>query len=77
MLVQEIASENAAPVSSPWMWTLAFGHHEDEGGSKVSCRSERTQPTVQGAPANESKRRTRMRQQRRGRQRRTGVESVS
>jgi hypothetical protein len=20
---------NAAPVGSPWMWTLAFGHHED------------------------------------------------
>jgi hypothetical protein len=20
---------NAAPVGSPWMWRLAFGHHED------------------------------------------------
>jgi hypothetical protein len=20
---------NAAPVGQPWMWTLAFGHHED------------------------------------------------
>jgi hypothetical protein len=20
---------NAAPVGTPWMWTLAFGHHED------------------------------------------------
>jgi hypothetical protein len=20
---------HAAPVGSPWMWTLAFGHHED------------------------------------------------
>jgi hypothetical protein len=20
---------NAAPAATPWMWTLAFGHHED------------------------------------------------
>ena len=20
---------HAAPVGTPWMWTLAFGHHED------------------------------------------------
>jgi hypothetical protein len=24
-----LANANAAPVGSPWMWTLAFGHHED------------------------------------------------
>src|SRR6266516_683928 len=24
-----IASLAAAPVGTPWMWTLAFGHHED------------------------------------------------
>jgi hypothetical protein len=24
-----IYKANAAPVGSPWMWTLAFGHHED------------------------------------------------
>jgi hypothetical protein len=47
--------------------TLAFEHHADEG--------KRTQPTVQDA--NGSKRTTQMRRQRRGRQRRTGVESVS
>jgi hypothetical protein len=23
------ANANAAPVGSRWMWTLAFGHHED------------------------------------------------
>jgi hypothetical protein len=23
------AAAMAAPVGSPWMWTLAFGHHED------------------------------------------------
>ena len=24
-----ILKVHAAPVGSPWMWTLAFGHHED------------------------------------------------
>jgi hypothetical protein len=24
-----IFKANAAPVGSPWLWTLAFGHHED------------------------------------------------
>jgi hypothetical protein len=24
-----IFKANAAPVGMPWMWTLAFGHHED------------------------------------------------
>jgi hypothetical protein len=24
-----IYKANAAPVGPPWMWTLAFGHHED------------------------------------------------
>jgi hypothetical protein len=24
-----IFNSNAGPVGSPWMWTLAFGHHED------------------------------------------------
>jgi hypothetical protein len=24
-----IFNANAAPVGTPWMWTLAFGHHED------------------------------------------------
>jgi hypothetical protein len=27
--VGRIMKANAAPVGSPWMWTLAFGHHED------------------------------------------------
>jgi hypothetical protein len=30
-VVGQIFKANAAPVGSPWMWTLAFGHHEDEG----------------------------------------------
>ena len=28
-VVGRINKANAAPVGSPWMWTLAFGHHQD------------------------------------------------
>jgi hypothetical protein len=28
-VVGRIFKVNAAPVGYPWMWTLAFGHHED------------------------------------------------
>jgi hypothetical protein len=28
-VVGRIFKANAAPVGSPWMWTLAFGYHED------------------------------------------------
>src|SRR5262249_14574173 len=28
-VVGRIFNSAAAPVGSPWMWTLAFGHHED------------------------------------------------
>ena len=28
-VVGRIYKANAAPVGEPWMWTLAFGHHED------------------------------------------------
>jgi hypothetical protein len=28
-VVGRIFKANAAPVGSPWIWTLAFGHHED------------------------------------------------
>jgi hypothetical protein len=28
-VVDRIFKANAAPVASAWMWTLAFGHHED------------------------------------------------
>ena len=27
--VGRIMKVHAAPVGTPWMWTLAFGHHED------------------------------------------------
>jgi hypothetical protein len=29
VIVGRIFKANAAPVDAPWMWTLAFGHHED------------------------------------------------
>ena len=28
VVVGRIFKANAAPVGEPWMWTLAFGHHE-------------------------------------------------
>ena len=29
-VVGRIFKANAAPVGTPWMWTLAFGHHDAE-----------------------------------------------
>jgi hypothetical protein len=29
VVVGRIFNSSAGPVGSPWMWTLAFGHHED------------------------------------------------
>ena len=29
VVVGRIFKANAAPVGSPWMWTLAFGYHQD------------------------------------------------
>ena len=29
VVVGRIMKANAAPVDAPWLWTLAFGHHED------------------------------------------------
>jgi hypothetical protein len=28
-VVGRIFKVHAAPIGTPWMWTLAFGHHED------------------------------------------------
>jgi hypothetical protein len=28
-VVGRIVKANAAPIGTPWMWTFAFGHHED------------------------------------------------
>jgi hypothetical protein len=38
MLLRRIAKENAAPVGSPWMWMLAFGHHQDRTPTHGSRR---------------------------------------
>jgi len=43
-VVGRIFKVHAAPVGTPWMWTLAFGHHEDrwptqgKGNSEASTR---------------------------------------
>jgi hypothetical protein len=29
VVVGRIMKANAAPVDAPWLWTLAFGYHED------------------------------------------------
>jgi hypothetical protein len=29
VVVGRILKVHAAPIGTPWMWTLAFGHHED------------------------------------------------
>jgi hypothetical protein len=29
IVVGRIMKAAAAPVGAPWLWTLAFGHHED------------------------------------------------
>ena len=29
VVVGRIFNSNAGPVGTPWMWTLAFGYHED------------------------------------------------
>jgi hypothetical protein len=31
VVVGRIMNAAASPVGSPWLWTLAFGHHEDRG----------------------------------------------
>jgi hypothetical protein len=30
-VVGRILKVHAAPVGTPWMWTLAFGHHDSRG----------------------------------------------
>jgi hypothetical protein len=33
VVVGRIFKANASPVGAPWMWSLAFGHHEDRSPS--------------------------------------------
>ena len=42
VVVGRIFNSNGGPVGSPWMWTLAFGHHEDRTpthGYAAPCKS--------------------------------------
>jgi hypothetical protein len=39
-VVGRIFQVHAAPVGMPWMWTLAFGHHEDRTPTRL-CRDAR------------------------------------
>jgi hypothetical protein len=37
-VVGRIMKVHAAPVGTPWMWTLAFGHHEDRTPTRGDAR---------------------------------------
>jgi hypothetical protein len=37
VVVGRIFKANGAPVGSHWMWTLAFGHHEDRMTNCLYC----------------------------------------
>jgi hypothetical protein len=37
IVVGRIFHAAASPVDSPWMWTLAFGHHEDRTPTHGRC----------------------------------------
>ena len=40
-VVGRIFNAAASPVGTPWMWTLAFGHHEDRTPTTVMSRRAR------------------------------------
>ena len=49
VIVGRIMKVHAAPVGSPWMWTLAFGHHEDRTpthGYEATREAAMRSPTV-------------------------------
>ena len=35
IVVGRIMKSAAAPVGQPWLWTLAYGHHEDRTDSRL------------------------------------------
>jgi hypothetical protein len=47
-VVGRIFKANAASVGSPWMWTLAFGHHE--GRARRTAMAQRGRPRWQPLP---------------------------
>jgi hypothetical protein len=40
VVVGRLFKANAAPVGSPWMWTLAFGHHGDRTPTRYAATRE-------------------------------------
>jgi hypothetical protein len=63
VVVGRIMKAAAAPVGSPWMWTLAFGHHEDrtpthgyeatrEAAMTAFAKSWRREPLAQKGASN-------------------------
>jgi hypothetical protein len=46
VVVGRIFKANAAPVGSPWMWTLAFGHHLKESSAEAT-----TEPRIRLWPS--------------------------
>jgi hypothetical protein len=40
-VVGRIFKANASPVGASWMWTLAFGHHQDRTPDARLCRDTR------------------------------------
>ena len=41
VVVGRIMKAAASPVDAPWLWTLAFGHHEDRTPDPRLCRDAR------------------------------------
>src|SRR5262249_8626206 len=39
-VVGRVMKVHAAPAGSPWMWTLAFGHHEDRTPTRLRAERE-------------------------------------
>jgi hypothetical protein len=51
VVVGRIFKANASPVGSPWMWTLAFGHHEDRSPTHGYEPTREAAMACQGTPS--------------------------
>jgi hypothetical protein len=49
VVVGRIFNAAASPVGTPWMWTLAFGHHEDRTPTHDYSGVQMTHPFCCGA----------------------------
>jgi hypothetical protein len=47
VVVGRIFNAAASPVGSPWMWTLAFGHHEDRTPTQLLWFEVTRHPTAE------------------------------